>query len=59
MFWDKFVAICTEKGKSPSAAIEEIGLTPAVGTQWSNGATPRKKLYIKLQNTFMLTPVNL
>lgn len=56
MFWDKFVALCTEKGKSPSAAIEEIGLTPAVGTQWSNGATPRKKTVYQIAKYFHVDP---
>lgn len=56
MFWDKFVSLCNEKGKSPTVALEEIGLTAAVGTQWSNGAQPRKTTVYQVAKYFNVDP---
>lgn len=59
MFWDKFVSLCNEKGKSPTVALEEIGLTAAVGTQWSNGAQPRKTNVYQVAKYFNVDPQEL
>ena len=59
MFWDKFVTLCNEKGKSPTVALEEIGLTAAVGTQWSNGAQPRKTNVYQVAKYFNVDPQEL
>ena len=59
MFWDKFVSLCNEKGKSPTVALEELGLTAAVGTQWSNGAQPRKTNVYQVAKYFNVDPQEL
>ena len=59
MFWDKFVSLCNEKGKSPTVELEEIGLTAAVGTQWSNGAQPRKTNVNQVAKYFNVDPQEL
>ena len=36
-FYNKFVNLCNEIGKKPSAVAEEIGLSKSLVTRWKNG----------------------
>lgn len=52
MFYDRFVKLCNEKGVSPSAAAEQIGLTRSANTKWAEGKIPRKATLVKLADYF-------
>lgn len=51
-FYEKYVNLCNSVNKSPSAVAEEIGLTPASATGWSQGAKPRKATLLKIAGYF-------
>lgn len=34
MFYDKYVALCAQKGITPSAAAKEIGINKAAVSNW-------------------------
>lgn len=52
MFYDRFVKLCNEKGVSPSAVAEQIGLTRSANTKWAEGKIPRKATLAKLADYF-------
>ena len=53
MFYDKLVALCKEKGVSPSAVAEGIGLSRAAVTKWKNEkSSPNMKTLVKLAEYF-------
>ena len=54
-FYENYVRLCNSIGKSPSAVAEELGLTPAAATGWSQGATPRKATIRKVADYFGVT----
>lgn len=54
-FYENYVRLCNSIGKSPSAVAEELGLTPAAATGWSQGATPRKATIQKVADYFGVT----
>lgn len=56
MFYDRFVKLCNEKGVSPSAAAEQIGLTRSANTKWAEGKIPRKATLVKLADYFGVPP---
>lgn len=57
MFWEIFVALCNEKGTSPSAVCKEVGLSNATATHWKKGAQPGSYALKKLSDYFGV-PVN-
>lgn len=53
MFYDKYIALCEEKGISPSKAAVEIGLNKASVTNWKkNGYTPRADVLQRIAEYF-------
>lgn len=52
MFYDNFLELCREKGKSPAAVTREIGLNNSSSTAWKHGATPKGETLQKLANYF-------
>lgn len=54
-FYENYVRLCNSIGKSPSAVAEELGLTPAAATGWSQGAVPRKATIQKVADYFDVT----
>ncbi len=52
MFYDIFVELCREKGVSPSAVSEFIGVTRKSATGWKSGALPRNSTLQKLAEYF-------
>ena len=55
MFWEKFVALCNEKGISPNGVCAELGLSNAVATKWKNGSSPRATTARKIADYFGTT----
>ena len=40
-FYERFVALCRERGSSPAAVAREIGLSNSATTAWKKGARPK------------------
>ena len=56
MFYDKFSALCSQKGISRNKAALEIGLSNATPTKWKNtGATPSGDTLQKIADYFGVT----
>lgn len=57
MFYNKFVALCSQKGVSPSKAAIEAGISKSLVTKWrtNNIETPSPDILIKLSKYFGLT----
>lgn len=52
MFWEKFVALCAEEGKSPTAVVLEMGMARSSVTNWKKGRTPNNVAIRKIANYF-------
>lgn len=52
MFHLNYVALCNAIGKSPSAVAEELGLSRATVTHWSDGSVPRQATLQKVADYF-------
>lgn len=53
MFYDKFAALCREKGVTVTKALIEIGLSRSLGTKWKKtGATPNGKTLEQIAEYF-------
>lgn len=59
MFSKNFDRLCNEVKKSPTAVCEDLGLSNAIYTKWSNGSTPRRATLIKIADYFGVTPESL
>lgn len=51
-FYDRFVACCNEKGKSPSGVALEIGLAKPTVNRWKNGSIPTDATSAKIASYF-------
>ena len=52
MFWRKFIFLCEEKNKSPSAVCLELGFSTTMATKWKNGSVPRDTTLLKIAEYF-------
>lgn len=53
MFYDRFVAICKERGVSPSKVAIHCGFNKSSVTNWKkNGYAPRQEILTKIANYF-------
>lgn len=53
MFYDNYVKLCKEIGKSPSAVAEELGINKSNVSNWkNNGYTPRGTALNKIADYF-------
>ena len=52
MFWDIFVALCAERGESPSPTAIKIGFSNAAATHWKKGKIPRGESLKKIADYF-------
>lgn len=52
MFWEKFVGLCAEVGKSPTAVVLELDLSRSSVTNWKKGGTPNNVAIRKIANYF-------
>lgn len=55
MFWNKFVALCAEKGKKPNPVAKELGFSSGSVTSWKQGATPHDTTLKKIADYFGVT----
>lgn len=52
MFYDRFIELCRERGKSAAAVVREIGLNNSAPTTWKRGAIPKGETLQKLADYF-------
>lgn len=52
MFYQKFLALCNERGESPSTVALNVGLSKAANTGWATGKAPRAATIAKLADYF-------
>lgn len=55
MFYNKFLKLCNEVGKAPSAVAEELGFKRSAVTKWSRGSLPRQASLQKIADYFGIT----
>ena len=55
MFWNIFVSLCNQKGKTPNGVCFELGFSAATATKWKKGAVPRDTTLQKIANYFGTT----
>lgn len=51
-FYERFVALCRERGSSPAAVAREIGLSNSATTAWKKGARPKYETIERLSEFF-------
>lgn len=51
-FYDKFYALCRERGTRPSPACTAMGLSKSIATRWKNGAKPDGDTVLKICKYF-------
>ena len=52
MFWENFVRLCNEAGKSPSRVAFELGLSNGTASGWKKGAIPQERILRRLADYF-------
>lgn len=52
MFWNNFVNLCNNKGKSPTAVISELGISRGSVTHWRTGKVPHHNTLLKIATYF-------
>ena len=52
MFWDRFVALCSEKGIKPNPAASALGISSGSVTGWKNGKLPRIEALLSMADYF-------
>lgn len=52
MFWDVFLVLCANAGKSPNSVCKELGFSNATATHWKNGQQPRTSTLSKISDYF-------
>lgn len=55
MFWNNFVSLCNEKGKSPNAICKELGFSNATATYWKRGSVPNDSTLRKIADHFSVS----
>ena len=55
MFWENFVRLCNEAGKSPSRVAFELGLSNGTASGWKKGAIPQERILRRLADYFGVT----
>ena len=51
-FLSNFYKLCDQKGRSPSAVVDEIGLGRSTLSRWRNGAMPQAQTVQKIADYF-------
>lgn len=52
MFWQKFLKLCKETGKSPNRVATDLSLNSGTVTNWKNGGVPFNATMLKIANYF-------
>lgn len=55
MFWNIFVSLCNQKGKTPNGVCFELGFSAATATKWKKGAVPRDTTLQKIADYFQVS----
>ena len=55
MFWNNFVSLCNNSGKSPNAVAKELSLSSGSVTSWKNGRVPHHSTLLKIAAFFNVT----
>lgn len=55
MFWNNFVKLCNNIGKSPNGVCADLGYSTAIASKWKKGATPRDTTLKKIADYFGVT----
>lgn len=55
MFWDNYVALCSQRGKSPNAVASELGKSSGSVTAWKGGTVPRETTLKKIADYFCVS----
>lgn len=58
-FYDNFLRLCTIRHVSPSRAANDIGVSNATATHWSQGSIPRPATIVRLCEYFGCAPSDL
>ena len=53
-FYDKYICLCNELNKTPTAVAKEIGLSGAHVTKWKKGSTPTDATIYRICDHFGL-----
>lgn len=48
LFWDNFKAICTDRGTSPTALLEKMGVARNKVSAWGGGSLPKSEMLVRL-----------
>lgn len=59
MFYDNFLKACNSIGKTPSAALAEIGINKSAATRWRKGEMPTVANIHKIADYFGVSPEEL
>lgn len=59
MFWENFLGLCADKGKSPTAVVLDLGLSRSSVTNWKRGVIPNNVAAKKIANYFGVTVASL
>ena len=51
-FYQNFIKLCNDIGKSPSRVVLDIGASKPSATRWKNGSIPSDAVMTKLANYF-------
>lgn len=52
MFWDIYVKLCADLGKSANNVAQQLGIASASVNGWKNGAAPRNSTLRKIADYF-------
>lgn len=52
MFWENFLGLCADKGKSPTAVVLDLGLSRSSVTNWKRGVLPNNIALKKMSDYF-------
>lgn len=55
MFYSNYVALCAKAGVAPTALAEQLGLSRAAASRWSDGAVPRRTSLAVIADYFGIT----
>lgn len=55
MFWENFIKLCSEKGKTPTSVVLDLGYSKGTVTHWKNGHVPQVLALHKIANYFGVT----
>ena len=52
MFWEKFIRLCQERGKTPTTVVLDLGLSKSSVTYWKQGKAPHPATLTKIAEYF-------